>query len=122
MGIEENKRVISRLLEEGIAKRDKAILDELIAAPEVREEWERKFVAFRDLELRAEHMIAEGEEVWTRGVFRGTHVGDYGGYVATDRLVELPYMDWWRVRDGRIIDNWGVWNGTALLENASIST
>lgn len=114
MGLEENKRIVRRLLEEGLAQQDKKVLDELIAAPAVREEWESKFVAFPDLELRAEHMIAEGDEVWTRGVFRGTHVADYHQYKATGRFVELPYIDWWIVRDGRITENWGVWNGLAL--------
>jgi predicted ester cyclase len=118
--LENNKRIIRRLLEEGIAKQDTSILDELIAASEVREEWERKLAAFADLELRAEHMIAEGDEVWTRGVFTGTLVGDYAGYPATGRFVELPYMDWWKVRDGRVVDNWGVWNPGALREGESI--
>jgi predicted ester cyclase len=115
MGLEENKRIVRRLLEEGIAKEDMSVLDELIAAPDVREEWDRKLAAFAELELSAEHMIAEGDEVWTRGVFKGLHRHDFGPYVASGRFVELPYMDWWIVRDGRIVANWGVWNGVALV-------
>jgi predicted ester cyclase len=115
MGIEENKAVIRRLLGEGVAKQDLAVLDELIGAAHVRAEWERKFESFRDLELRAEHMIGEGDEVWTRGIFRATHVRDFGSYPATGRFVELPYMDWWVVRDGRVVDNWGVWSSGLLM-------
>jgi predicted ester cyclase len=115
MNVEENKTVIRRLLRDGLAKQDRGVLDELIAAPHVREEWERKFAAFPDLELRAEHMIGEGDEVWTRGVFRATHAGDFGSYMATGRSVELPCMDWWIVRDGRVVDNWGVWSSGLLI-------
>jgi predicted ester cyclase len=115
MSIVENKAVISRLLRDGLAKQDRAVLDELIASPHVRAEWNRKFVAFPDLELRAEHMIGEGDEVWTRGVFRATHARDFGSYAATGRFVELPYIDWWVVRDGRVVDNWGVWSSGLLI-------
>ena len=115
MGITENKAVIRRLLQEGVAKQNDAVLDELIAAPAVRAEWGTKFKAFPDLELRADHMIGEGDEVWTRGTFRGTHIGDFGPYPATGRFVELPYMDWWIIRGGRIVDNWGVLSSRMLL-------
>ena len=115
MGIEENKATVRRLLLDGLAKQDRGVLDELIAAAHVREDWEAKFGAFPDLELRAEHMIAEGDEVWTRGVFRATHAKDFGPYVASGRFVELPYMDWWIVREGKVTDNWGVWSSALLL-------
>lgn len=118
MSIEANKAIVKRLLTEGLAKQDGAVLDELIAAPHVREEWEKKFAAFPDLELRAEHMIGEGDEVWTRGVFRATHAGDFGSYRATGRFVELPYIDWWIVRDGKVVDNWGVWSSALLIRPA----
>ena len=109
MGIEENKATIRRLLQDGLARQDRAVLDELIAAAHVRDEWERKFVAFPDVELRAERMIAEGDEVWTRGTFCGTHQHEYGGLLASGKFVEIPYVDWWVLRDGRVIDNWGLW-------------
>lgn len=115
MGVEENKRIIRRLLEEGLAKQDRTVLDELIAGSQVQKEWERKFESFPDLELRAEHMIGEGDEVWTRGIFRGTHKRDFGSYPATGQFVELPYIDWWIIRDGRVVDNWGVWDARQLL-------
>jgi predicted ester cyclase len=115
MGIEENKATIRRLLRDGLSKRDRAVLDQLIDAPEVRKEWEAKFVAFPDLELRAEHLIGEGDEVWTRGVFRGTHEGDFYSFPASGRFVELPYMDWWKLRDGKVVDNWGVWSSALLI-------
>ena len=115
MGLEENKAIIRRLLQDGLAKQDKSVLDELIAAKHVRDEWELKFGSFPDLELRAEHMIAEGDEVWTRGTFRATHVRDFGRYVASGKFVELPYIDWWVLRDGKIVDNWGIWDNRQLL-------
>ena len=118
MGIDANKAVIRRLLEAGLAKQDRNVLDELIAAQHVRDDWEGKFIAFPDLELRAEHMIGEGDEVWTRGVFRATHLHDFGPYVASGRFVELPYIDWWIVREGKVVDNWGVWSSGTLIRRA----
>lgn len=114
VGIDENKAILRRLLDEGLAKQDKTVLDELIAAQHVRDDWERKFVAFPDLELRAEKMVVEGDEVWTRGKFRGTHERDFGPFTASGNFVELPYIDWWVIRDGRIVDNWGEWDDSGL--------
>jgi predicted ester cyclase len=115
LGIEENKATVRRLLRDGLSKQDRAVLDELIDSEKVRGEWESKFLAFPDLELHAEHVICEGDEVWTRGVFRGTHTRDFGSYAASGRFVELPYMDWWIVRDGKVVDNWGVWSSGLLI-------
>jgi len=120
VSIATNKAVIKRLLEEGLAKQDRNVLDELVEAQHVREEWETKFVSFPDLELRAEHMIGEGDEVWTRGVFRATHVRDFGDYKASGRFVELPYIDWWVVRNGKVVDNWGVWSSGLLIRAATV--
>jgi hypothetical protein len=35
----------------------------------------------------------------------------YGSWTVTGVELDLPYMDWWVVRDGRVVDNWGVVSG-----------
>jgi hypothetical protein len=45
-------------------------------------------------------------------------VRGFGRYKASGRFVELPYMDWWIVRNGRVVDNWGVWSSGLLIPAA----
>jgi hypothetical protein len=42
-------------------------------------------------------------------------VRGFGRYKASGRFVELPYMDWWIVRNGRVVDNWGMWSSGLLI-------
>ena len=40
------------------------------------------------------------------GSQRATHSGVFMGIAATGKQVQIRYMDFWRVRDGKIVDNW----------------
>ena len=40
------------------------------------------------------------------GAQQATHSGEFMGIAATGKQVSIRYMDFWRVRDGKIVDNW----------------
>lgn len=40
------------------------------------------------------------------GAQQATHSGEFMGIAATGKRVEIRYMDFWKVRDGKIVDNW----------------
>jgi predicted ester cyclase len=44
--------------------------------------------------------------VVTRGVFAGTHRGDFMGIPATGRKVSIKYLDIWRLENGKAKENW----------------
>ncbi|HET9983229.1 MAG TPA: ester cyclase family protein [Longimicrobiales bacterium] len=62
--------------------------------------------AFPDLSLDVEQLIEDGDTVATRGVWRGTHQGEFLGVPATGRRVEARYVDFWRIADGEVAGNW----------------
>ena len=35
-----------------------------------------------------------------------THSGEFMGIAATGKRVEIRYMDFWKVQQGKIVDNW----------------
>ena len=35
-----------------------------------------------------------------------THSGEFMGIAPTGKRVEIRYMDFWKVQDGKIVDNW----------------
>ncbi|HVY41613.1 MAG TPA: ester cyclase [Hyphomicrobiaceae bacterium] len=61
---------------------------------------------FGDLNAVAEAIIAEGDLVAARVVWRGVHIGAWQGIAPTHKRVEFRGMTFWRVRDGRIVERW----------------
>ncbi len=72
-----------------------------------RRDWQLPIrAAFTDRTYRTERFVAQGEWASCFGHIEATHAGPFMGIPATGRRVRIPYMDFWRVRDGRIADNW----------------
>jgi steroid delta-isomerase-like uncharacterized protein len=73
---------------------------------EFRRNWQLPFrEAFADRVYKTEKFIADGEWAACFGYIEATHSGTFMGVPATGRRVRIPYMDFWRVEDGRIADN-----------------
>jgi len=72
-----------------------------------RRDWQLPFrAAFSARVYKTERFVAQGEWASCFGHIEATHSGPFMGVAATGRRVTIPYMDFWRVRDGRIADNW----------------
>ena len=74
---------------------------------EFQDNWQRPFqAAFSDKVCVDEARIAEGEWMAAFGKQIATHSGEFMGIPATGKRVEIRYMDFWKVVDGKIVDNW----------------
>jgi len=62
--------------------------------------------AFPDLEWTVEDMIAEGDKVVTRIMHRATHQGEFMGIKATGKQVTYGSIAIYRVKDGKIVEEW----------------
>ena len=73
---------------------------------EFRRNWQLPLrAAFTDRDYRTEHFMADGDWAACWGHIEATHSGTFMGIPATGKRVRIPYMDFWRVEDGRIADN-----------------
>jgi steroid delta-isomerase-like uncharacterized protein len=100
-------------------------LDKLqtIAAPEIvmhlaelpeplhgRETWKQGFEmmkrAFPDLEAHVEDVIAAEDRVAVRVNFSATHQGEFLGMPATGRKVNYVSHEFYRVKDGMVVEEW----------------
>jgi predicted ester cyclase len=71
-----------------------------------RANWQRPLrAAFTDRVYLTEKMIADGDWAACFGHIAATHSGPFMGIAPTGKRVRIPYMDFWRVEDGRIADN-----------------
>jgi predicted ester cyclase len=64
------------------------------------------FDAFPDFEDKIEDLIAEGDLVTGRFTARGTHQGHFADVSPTGRRVELQGINMYRIRDGKIVEEW----------------
>ena len=68
-------------------------------------------LAFPDLVVTPDMVVAEGDLVTAMWTFRGTHTrAGYGGLPATGARIEMRGMTIWRIVDGKIHDEWTTFN------------
>lgn len=74
---------------------------------EFQDNWQKPFqAAFSDKVCIDEARLFMGEWASAFGSQRAIHSGEFMGIAATGREVEIRYMDFWKVVDGKIVDNW----------------
>jgi len=74
---------------------------------EFQENWQRPFqAAFSDKVCIDEARITQGEWCAAFGRQEARHTGTFMGIEPTNKRVEIRYMDFWKVVDGKIVDNW----------------
>ena len=74
---------------------------------EFQENWQLPFQkAFSDKVCIDEARLTEGEWMAAFGRQEATHSGIFMGIAPTGKRLEIRYMDFWKVKDGQIIDNW----------------
>jgi predicted ester cyclase len=62
--------------------------------------------AFPGYQLTAEEMIAEGNQVFVRTRFEGTHNGDLMGIAPTGKAVTIEIALTYRIENGKIVEHW----------------
>ncbi|WP_373429731.1 ester cyclase [Paracoccus sp. WLY502] len=73
---------------------------------EFRRNWQLPLrAAFTDRVYKTEKFLADGDWAACFGHIEATHSGPFMGIAPTGRRVRIPYMDFWRVAEGRIADN-----------------
>ena len=72
-----------------------------------QDNWQRPFqAAFSDKICIDEARLFMGEWAAAFGRQEATHSGEFMGLAATGQRVEIRYMDFWKVVNGKIVDNW----------------
>jgi steroid delta-isomerase-like uncharacterized protein len=125
------RAIAHRWIEEGWRRGNAAVVDELHAPgfvdhdsagrPSDNEGFKqgivRLYTAFPDLEARVDDLVVDAEAgaVAVRWSAAGTHRGTYLGAEPTGKMIHLKGIEILRIRDGRITERWGEWDGIELL-------
>src|SRR5947199_5543914 len=137
MGVEENKSVSRRLVDDIPNLGNVALTEELVTekfalhfpnlspiegGEEFNEIPTAVRTAFPDLVETIEELVAEGDLVVERFTLRGTHLGDFMGVPPTGKPVSWTAMAVYRLEDGRIAECWVEANLLSLaLQTGAIS-
>ncbi len=116
--------VARRLIEEGFNQGNLGVCDELAAdelvehqdfgpdhaagAEGVKAVIDSLRRGFSDFHLEIEDLAVDGDKVWLRMAGTGTNDGSFMGNPPTGRRMRTDVFDLIRVRDGRIVEHWGV--------------
>lgn len=76
--------------------------------------------AFPDLRVTVDQVIAEGDLVAVRFVGEGTNTGSTNGMPATGKSVRIPGMTVFRFVDGKIVEEWPMFNELDLLRQLGL--
>jgi predicted ester cyclase len=133
---EKNVNVVRRLIEEGFNKGNISAVDETVSVN--MKEYQRfdpplpsgsagtKALIrslrgmFSDIKLTIEDTAVEGDKVWIRMRARGTNTGSIMGKPPTGKKMEIDVIDICRVKDGKIVEHWGVPDQLGMLEQVGI--
>ena len=125
MSLEENKAVVRRWIE-AYNKRN-LDFDEFIApdyfdhtnqvdAEGLKQLFNVGFKAFPDWHETIEDIIAEGDKVWVRISYTGTHKGEFFGLVPTTKKITAKAVDIYRIANGKLAEYWNVTNGLDMYK------
>ncbi len=131
MSAEQNKTLMRRFYDEVVNRGNLDMIDEL-ASPDfvdheassglaggredVKQFLSMLRIAFPDLRMNVEDLIAEGDKVVARATMTGTHQGEFAGIAATGKTVNVAAIDIVRFADGKLAEHWGVTDAASLME------
>lgn len=88
-------------------------------SPQTLDAWKarhrRLLEAFEIKEARVEKVIAEGEMVFVEWSCTAVHRGTFLGIEATGKTVSLYGMYVDRVKDGKVVEHWGLQDSMGLI-------
>jgi len=87
---------------------------------EQHEQMIRSFkIALPDAQMEITNKVESGEWIAIEGRFKGKHekdlVGPAGTIPAKGKNLDLPYADFFRVRDGKIVEHRVYWDQASML-------
>jgi steroid delta-isomerase-like uncharacterized protein len=115
MGLEQNKALVRRWIEEGFNKRDVKIADDLfvqglivngqkVGREGLKQSMSRHLTAFPDLRVVINEIVAEGDKVVIWYTVQGTQKGEFDGVPATGKQVNWVGADLFRIVAGKIVE------------------
>ena len=118
----DNKALIRRFVEDGLNKRNAALIDEVYSAEYIGHDPERPALrrvedlkqgmvgllgkVFPDAQYSIESLVAEGDIVVWHWTFRATHQGELMGIPPTGKPISFSGVNIFRMTNGQVVEDW----------------
>jgi steroid delta-isomerase-like uncharacterized protein len=130
----ENQQVVQRYWDAKWNRRDPVVIAELVSpkihyhgpavsassSEEYLQIYESLLSALADTSVTVEDLINEGDKIVSRVVLRGVHSGSLLGLPATGRAFVFPIVTIFRIGDGRIAEEYQMYDGLDLLNQLGL--
>ncbi len=135
MTVEENKALLRRIIDQAFNERNLGVVDELLSEDFVGHSWPPEVdssreglkqlvniftVAFPDLHVQIDELIAEGDKVVARVTTGGTHQSDLMGMAATGKRVSFAEVHIIRIANGKAVEHWGVEDSLGMMQQLGV--
>lgn len=80
------------------------------------------FEAMSDLAMTVEEVLVDGDKVYGRFKYPGTHTGNFASIPASGASVTMRSIDTWRVRDGLFVEHWDELNLLEVFQKIGAAT
>ena len=115
MSSEKNKAIVRRFIE-AYNKLNLDLFDDFVAPDffdhthqqqgleSLKQIFKEAFKAFPDLHETIEDIIAEGDKVWVRLTYTGTHTGEWLGLAPTGKKITTTAVAIYRIVNGKLVE------------------
>lgn len=127
--LEDNKTLARAFFEEIWNKGDESAIDRFIAQDAAgndpkfgvgresfRIQWRKWRIAFPDINFAIEELVAEGNTVVSRWKLTGTHLGEYLGYPATGKKIDIDGVSIDRIENGIVVSGFDAWDSFVIRQ------
>ena len=127
MSLEENKALVRKFIDT-YNKRNLDLLDDIVAPDYFDHTHQRRglenlkqvlnmgFAGFPDWHETVDDMIAEGDTVWARLTYTGTHTGEFFGLPPTGNKATTKAVGIYRIVDGKLTEGQWITDGMDLYK------
>ena len=126
MSLEENKTIVRKMID-AYNKHDLDWFDEFIAPnyfdhsnqvgiEGVKQLFNMGFKGFSDWHEAIDDIVAQGDKVWLRLTYTGTHTGEFFGLAPTGNKVTMTAVAIYRIVNGKLVEGWFINDGLDMFK------
>jgi len=120
MSIQENKDFIHHYVDVVWNAHDLEKAREYLPNDDTLEHVQQFLIAFPDVHVVIDDMIAEGDKVMVRIHAIATNTGPFGGNPPTGNKVEIHSIRIFRIADNKIVETWAMQDRLGLMEQLGL--
>jgi predicted SnoaL-like aldol condensation-catalyzing enzyme len=129
-----NIAIVREVLDKGFGDGDLDVVDQYVAADFIEHQDGAQgrgpqalkdiitglHASFSEMHLHVQDIVAVGDDVWVRSRAHAVNTRPIMGHPGTHKTIEIYVMDQMRLRDGKLVEHWGVADRLRMMEQLDL--